>query len=141
MSMRGIRGATTADENTSEAILEATAELLRHMVEANGTQIDDIAAIYFTVTQDLDAEFPPLAARRMGWTALALLCATEIPVPGSQDRCIRVLMLVNSEKPQRDVQFVYLKDAVSLRDRGMKEEICAQGRGEAVRPLPPEGED
>ncbi len=123
MSMRGIRGATTADENTSEAILAATAELLRHMVEANGTQIDDIAAIYFTVTQDLDAEFPPLAARRMGWTDLALLCATEIPVPGSQDRCIRVLMLVNSEEPQRDVQFVYLKDAVSLRDRGMKEEV------------------
>lgn len=123
MSMRGIRGATTADENTSEAILAATAELLRHMVEANGTQIDDIAAIYFTVTQDLDAEFPPLAARRMGWTDLALLCATEIPVPGSQDRCIRVLMLVNSEEAQRDVQFVYLKDAVSLRDCGMKEEV------------------
>ena len=123
MSMRGIRGATTADENTSEAILDATADLLRHMVEANGTQIEDIAAIYFTVTQDLDAEFPPLAARRMGWTDLALLCATEIPVPGSQDRCIRVLMLVNSEKPQRDVQFVYLKDAVSLRDRGMEEEV------------------
>lgn len=123
MSMRGIRGATTADENTSEAILDATAELLRHMVEANGTQIDDIAAIYFTVTQDLDAEFPPLAARRMGWTDLALLCATEIPVPGSQDRCIRVLMLVNSEEPQRDVQFVYLKEAVSLRDRGMEEEV------------------
>ena len=123
MSMRGIRGATTADENTSEAILDATADLLRHMVEANGTQIEDIAAIYFTVTQDLDAEFPPLAARRMGWTDLALLCATEIPVPDSQDRCIRVLMLVNSENPQRDVQFVYLKDAVSLRDRGMEEEV------------------
>ena len=123
MSVRGIRGATTADENTREAILDATADLLQRMVEANGTQIEDIAAVYFTVTQDLDAEFPPLAARRMGWTDLALLCATEIPVPGSQDRCIRVLMLANSEKPQRDVQFVYLKDAVNLRHRGMEEEV------------------
>ena len=123
MSVRGIRGATTADENSSEAILDATTDLLRHMVEANGTQIEDIAAIYFTVTQDLDAEFPPLAARRMGWTDLALLCATEIPVPGSQDRCIRVLMLVNSEKSQDDVRFVYLKDAANLRDRGMKDEV------------------
>ena len=130
MSMRGIRGATTADENTSEAILDATAELLRRMVEANGTQIEDIAAIYFTVTQDLDAEFPPLAARRMGWTDLALLCATEIPVPGSQDRCIRVLMLANSEKPQRDVQFVYLKDAANLRHRGMEEEVQPLAAGE-----------
>lgn len=123
MSVRGIRGATTADENTREAILDATADLLRRMVEANGTQIEDIAAIYFTVTQDLDAEFPPLAARRMGWTDLALLCATEIPVPGSQDRCIRVLMIVNSEKSQEDVQFVYLKDAANLRHRGMEEEV------------------
>jgi chorismate mutase len=123
MSVRGIRGATTADENTSESILDATSDLLRHMVEANGTQIEDIAAIYFTVTQDLDAEFPPLAARRMGWTDLALLCATEIPVPGSQDRCVRVLMLVNSEKSQDDVRFVYLKDAANLRDRGMKDEV------------------
>ena len=123
MSVRGIRGATTADENTHEAILDATADLLRQMVEANGTQVEDIAAIYFTVTNDLDAEFPPLAARRMGWTDLALLCATEIPVPGSQDRCIRVLMMVNSEKSQEDVQFVYLRDAANLRDRGMKEEV------------------
>lgn len=123
MSVRGIRGATTADENTREAILDATADLLRHMVEANDTQIEDVAAIYFTVTNDLDAEFPPLAARRMGWTDLALLCATEMPVPGSQGRCIRVLMIVNSDKSQEDVQFVYLKDAANLRDRGMKEEV------------------
>ena len=123
MSVRGIRGATTADENSSESILDATTDLLRHMVGANGTQIEDIAAVYFTVTQDLDAEFPPLAARRMGWTDLALLCATEIPVPGSQDRCVRVLMLVNSEKSQDDVRFVYLKDAANLRDRGMKDEV------------------
>ena len=130
MSVRGIRGATTADENTSEAILDATADLLRQMVEANGTQIEDIAAVYFTVTPDLDAEFPPLAARRMGWTELALLCATEIPVPGSQDSCIRVLMIVNSEKSQEDVQFVYLKDAASLRDRGMNQEVQSLAAGE-----------
>ena len=123
MSVRGIRGATTADENTREAILDATADLLHQMVDANGTEIEDVAAIYFTVTQDLDAEFPPLAARRMGWTDLALLCANEIPVPGSQDRCIRVLMIVNSEESQEDVQFVYLKDAANLRDRGMEEEV------------------
>ena len=123
MSVRGIRGATTADENMHEAILDATADLLRQMVEANGTQVEDIAAIYFTVTNDLDAEFPPLAARRMGWTDLALLCATEIPVPGSQDRCIRVLMIVNSERSQEDIRFIYLKDAENLRDRGMKEEV------------------
>lgn len=130
MSVRGIRGATTADENTSDAILDATGDLLQQMVDANGTQIEDVAAVYFTVTQDLDAEFPPLAARRMGWTDLALLCANEIPVPGSQDRCIRVLMIVNSERSQEDVQFIYLKDAANLRDRGMEEEVQSLAAGE-----------
>ena len=125
MSVRGIRGATTADENTSEAILDATTDLLRHMVEANGTQIEDMSRPY---TSPSHRTSTPSSRpwRRAAWAGPAWRCsaATEIPVPGSQDRCIRVLMLVNSETARRKtVQFVYLKDAANLRDRGMKDEV------------------
>ena len=121
--VRGIRGATTADENSQDAILEATTDLLRRMVEANDVQLEDIAAIYFTATEDLDAEFPPVAARRMGWKHLALLTSKEMSALDGQPRCIRVLMLVNTVKTQEDIRFVYLKDAINLRKRGMEEEV------------------
>ena len=119
--VRGIRGATTADTNSKEAILEATKELLGRLVEANDIQVDDVAAAYFTATDDLDAEFPPVAARQAGWTGTALLTARELNVPGDAERCIRVLLLVNTDKTPEEIEFVYLKGASRLRRRGTEE--------------------
>lgn len=113
---RGVRGATTASANEREAILLATRELLQRLMARNQFSPEDIAAIFFTVTDDLDAEFPALAARQLGWTETALMCAREIPVPTSTvRRCVRVLMLVNTEKPAGEIVHVYLKEAVALR--------------------------
>ncbi|HEV8193448.1 MAG TPA: chorismate mutase [Ktedonobacterales bacterium] len=111
----GIRGATTVAENTREAILEATRELLRLIVARNEIAVEDVSSAFFTLTEDLDAEHPAMAARQIGWEQVALLCAREIPVPGSLGRCIRVLVHVNTEKSQADMRHVYLRDAVRLR--------------------------
>ena len=119
--MRGIRGATTADENTSEAIIEATTELLKSLIEANDVQLDDIAAVQFTSTVDLDAEFPALSARKIGWTDAALLGSVEVDVAGATEKCIRVLLLVNTDKSPQDIQFRYLKGAADQRSKGMPE--------------------
>jgi chorismate mutase len=101
--------------NTQEAILEATRELLEAMVQANGLGVDDIVSIFFTLTPDLNAEFPALAARELGWTRVPLLCATEIDVPGAMPRCLRVLMHVNTARPVTEIQHVYLGEAAALR--------------------------
>lgn len=116
---RGIRGATTAEANTREAILDATRELLAALVEANDVRVEDIAAVWFTTTPDLNAEFPALAARQMGWEHTALLCGHEMAVPDGLPRCIRVLMLVNTEKRPEDLRHIYLRGAQALRRRGM----------------------
>jgi chorismate mutase len=83
--------------------------------------VDDVAAAYFTATDDLNAEFPALAARQMGWTRAALMCAREMNVEDGAKRCIRVLLLVNTDKTPEDIQFVYLRGASNLRSRGMEE--------------------
>ena len=119
--VRGLRGATTADDNSSEAILEATRELLEAMVAANDVQTDDIAAVTFSTTSDLDAEFPAVAARvHMGWSDVAMMCAHEMNVPGGQERCIRVLILVNTDTSPQRLKRVYLRDAANLRSRSGK---------------------
>lgn len=115
MRCRGIRGATTASANTGDAILSATRELLALLVERNTLDVDDIASVFFTVTDDLDAQHPALAARQLGWHDAALLCAREIPVPGSLGHCIRVLLHVNTERSAREIRHIYLRDAVVLR--------------------------
>ncbi len=115
MRVRGIRGATTAHENTKESILEATQDLLERLVEANDVAVDDIASALFTTTEDLDAGFPAEAARRMGWQYVALLGAREVPVPGAPGKCIRVLLMVNTDKPPQDLRFVYVRGAANLR--------------------------
>ena len=115
MTVRGIRGATTVGEDTPEAILDATEELVKEIVAANGIRSEDVASALFTVTPDLRAEFPAAAARRMGWTMVPLLNFTEIGVPGRLERCIRVLLHVNTERAQNEMIHVYLRDAVSLR--------------------------
>jgi len=115
MSIRGIRGAITAETNTKESILSNTEELLSDLLKLNDVNTDDIASIFFSVTTDLTAEFPAIAARKLGLKDTPLLCLTEIPVPGSLSRCIRILIQVNSEKPQAEMKHLYLKEAVSLR--------------------------
>jgi chorismate mutase len=115
VTVRGIRGATTVSEDTADAILEATEELVREIVADNGIRPEDVASALFTVTPDLHAEFPAAAARRMGWTMVPLLNFTEIGVPGRLERCIRVLVHVNTERGQNDMVHVYLREAVTLR--------------------------
>jgi chorismate mutase len=115
MRSRGVRGATTATANTREAICSATQELLLRLVEANEIPVEEIGSAFFTVTDDLDAEYPALAAREMGWVHVPLLCAREIAVPGGLARCIRVLLHVNTEKTQEQIRHIYLREAVLLR--------------------------
>lgn len=115
MLVRGFRGATTADANTREAILEATAELFDALIRANDIQRDHVASIIFTTTPDLNAEFPAVAARNAGWTDIALMCGHEMSVPGSLQRCVRILMHVNTELAVDQVKHIYLREAQRLR--------------------------
>lgn len=112
---RGVRGATTAEANTREDILQATRQLLALMIRLNGIDTESVGSAIFTVTRDLDAEFPALAARQLGWLDVPLLCSYEISVPNSLPRCIRVLVNWNTTKSQKEIQHVYIKDAARLR--------------------------
>ncbi len=114
--VRGIRGAITVEEDTPEAIHQATRELLLRMLEANGIQsYEELAAVIFTVTEDLTSAFPAEAARQIGMHRVPLLSAREVPVPGSLPRVIRVLALWNTDTSQDRVRHVYLREAVRLR--------------------------
>ena len=113
--LRGIRGAVTVDENTPEAILEGTARLLKEMLAQNPVEVDEIATIFFSVTRDLDQEFPAKAARKIGLSFTPLLCMNEIPVPTDLERCIRILILHNTDTPQQDIRHVYLGETQKLR--------------------------
>jgi len=115
MTTRGIRGAITVDANDANAILSATRELLLTLQTENGLQTDELAAAWFTVTPDLNAAFPAAAARSLGWDQLPLLDAQEVPVADALPRCIRVLLLWNTDKPQHAIRHVYLRRAASLR--------------------------
>ncbi|MFN8482512.1 MAG: chorismate mutase [Anaerolineae bacterium] len=112
---RGVRGATVAAENTREAILEATRELLLHLTAANDLQPDDVASVIFSVTPDLTAEFPAVAARQLGWNDVALLDTIELDVPGALKRCIRVLIHWNTTRTAQEIVHVYLREAERLR--------------------------
>jgi chorismate mutase len=120
---RGIRGATTVEADTAEAILAATTELLNEIVEANDLDFRDVASAQFTVTPDLTATFPARAARNLGWHQVPLLDAQEIPVSGSLARCVRVLIHWNTTKLQREIRHVYLRGAARLRQDLQSEEI------------------
>jgi len=116
MAIRGIRGATTVTADEPDLILQATRELLEEILAANdGMQPEDVASALFTVTDDLVSTFPAQAARQMGWGLVPMMCAREIPVPGSLRRVIRVLVHWNTELPQNEITHVYLRDAVKLR--------------------------
>ena len=115
MFCRGVRGATTAEANTREEILTATRQLLALMIRLNDIQSADVGSAVFSLTRDLDAEFPALAARQLGWLDVPLLCTYEVDVPGSLRRCVRILVHWNTDKSQDQVRHVYIKDAVKLR--------------------------
>jgi len=116
MTIRGIRGATTVSADNPDLILQATRELLEGILAENdGMQPEDVASAIFTVTDDLHSTFPAQGARQMGWGLVPMLCAREIPVPGSLPRVIRVLVHWNTEIPQSEIRHVYLRDAVKLR--------------------------
>lgn len=115
MLVRAIRGATTVDNNIEFEILENTEELLKAISLRNDINQDDIISIIFSLTKDLNAAFPAVAARRMGWTNVALMCTNEVEVPGSLEKCIRVLVHINTEKSNEDIKHVYLKGAKVLR--------------------------
>jgi len=117
MWCRGIRGATVVTSNTREAILEAGDELLQKMIEANAVEKESIASVFFTTTPDLDAEFPAAAARRQGWTDIPLLGMQEMNVPGSLSKCLRVLIMFNTDKQPDQIVHVYLRGTEVLRQQ------------------------
>jgi chorismate mutase len=116
MPIRGIRGATTVTADKPDLILQATRELLEEILAENeGMRTEDIASALFTVTDDLASTFPAQGARQMGWGLVPMMCAREIPVPGSLPRVIRVLVHWNTEASQKEITHVYLRSAVKLR--------------------------
>jgi chorismate mutase len=115
MQFRGVRGATSVDEDSAEAIWAATAELLKILIETNGIDEDDVASVIFTTTPDLTAAYPAKAARDMGWTQVALIGCQEMNVPGGVKQCIRVLIHWNTPKRNAELKHIYLGEAVALR--------------------------
>jgi chorismate mutase len=115
MKVRGIRGAITVKADDADAIVEATKRLLHEMIARNDIEIDEIASVLFSLTPDLHAAFPALAARSMGWIHVPMLHFTEVSIPGAMEKCIRVLMHVNSERKPTEIEHVYLEEAVKLR--------------------------
>ena len=143
MPCRGVRGATTAEANNSDEILKATRELLALMVRQNDIREEDVASVIFSTTEDLDAEFPALAARQLGWLDVALMCVHELDVPGSLRGCIRILLHWNTDKPADQIVHVYIKKAANLRpdrsklppiDRNELEKWIADHLNEEAKP-------
>ena len=118
MPVRGIRGATTAFENTAESITQATEELLRELITLNDLDLQEIAFAYFTTTGDLNAEFPALAARKLGWLEVPLLCGhdmnVKLPNPRGVPMCVRIMILYNTPRPQSAMRFAYLRGAKAI---------------------------
>ena len=115
MSWRGVRGATSVEENDRAAILGATQELLSTMCAKNKIAVEKIVSVFFTVTPDLNAAYPAQAARDIGWQETALLCAADVDVPGSVPRCVRVLMHADLDCSTDEIRHVYLGEARALR--------------------------
>lgn len=115
-AVRALRGATTVDADAPDQIASATVELLTEMFDRNGVDHDDLISVWFTATEDLVSAFPATAARSIGLGDVPLLCAREIPVPGSMPRCIRVLAHLATDRSRDQLHHVYLRDAASLRD-------------------------
>ena len=115
MAVRAIRGAVQVDANERAGILEGTTELVSEVMARNGLVPDHVSSVVFTSTHDLNAEFPALAARKIGFHDVPLLCASEIAVPGAMPRVVRLLMHVDTDRPRSALEHVYLRGAVALR--------------------------
>lgn len=115
MAVRAVRGAIQVGENTRDAILDGTSELVLSVLGRNEIAGDDLISVIFTVTRDLDAEFPAYAARQMGLADVPLLCSNEIPVPGAMPRVIRMLAHVETPRPRGEIRHSYLRGAAALR--------------------------
>ncbi|MCX8132146.1 MAG: chorismate mutase [Clostridia bacterium] len=113
--VRAIRGAITVENNTVDDIINETKTLLCEIEKANGINQDDVISVFFSSTKDLDAVFPAVAARQLGWTDVALMCTNEVDVPGSLRKCVRVLIHINTDKSNKDIKHIYLKGAKVLR--------------------------
>lgn len=120
MPCRGVRGATTVESNSRDEILDETRKLLALMIRFNEMKAEDVASAIFTLTTDLNAEFPALAGRQLGWLDVPLLCSHEVDVPGSLRKCIRILANWNTDKPQSEITHVYINEATRLRP-----DLCA----------------
>jgi len=116
MAVRALRGATTVDEDTTEQVTDRVQELLREVMDRNSLVEDDVISILFTATADVVSMFPATAARGIGFGAVPLLCAAEIPVPGAMPYCVRALLHVDTDLPRKDLRHVYLHGAKGLRD-------------------------
>lgn len=144
---RGVRGATTVEHNTRDEVLKATRQLLALMIRQNGIEHADVASAIFTTTVDLNAEFPALAARQLGWIDVPMLCTHEISVPGSLARCVRILIHWNTTKSLDEIVPVYIRGATALRpdlcklppvdfdelEAWIEAELAAQDRARAAR--------
>jgi len=119
LPVRGIRGATTVEVDTADEIVDATEELLRELIRANDIEPAEIAGIWFTTTRDVTAEFPAIAARRLGWVDVPLLCGHEMDVSGANPRsiprCVRVMIQVNTDRAQAEMRYVYLRRALEIK--------------------------
>jgi chorismate mutase len=133
LAVRGIRGATTAEVDSAVEIVEATRELLSALIDANDIVADDVAGAWFTTTTDLRTEFPAVAARQLGWVDVPLICGHEMDVPAenprSIPRCIRAMILMNTEKPQSAIRHVYLRGALAI-----KQELDRARAGDLPQP-------
>ena len=115
MMCRGVRGATTVESDSRDEVLLATGELLWLMIEHNGIEPDDVASAVFTTTPDIVSEYPALAARKLGWHDVALLCGHEMAVPGGLELCVRVLLHWNTTLGPREINHIYIRGAKNLR--------------------------
>ena len=117
--VRGVRGATTAADASAEALEDATVDMVNTLISANGIEPDDIAAVMFTTSPDLVSDFPARAARERipGWAQVPLINSHEMAVPHGQARCIRMLVLWNTDKAQDEIEHIYLREAHNLRQR------------------------
>ncbi len=113
--VRAIRGAITVENNDKDEILSATKELLEKIISENNASKEDMVDIIFTLTPDLNAVFPARAAREIGFSDVPLMCMSEIPIDGALEKCIRILLTINTEKSQKEIKHVYLRGAVVLR--------------------------
>ncbi|MEM9951987.1 MAG: chorismate mutase [Chloroflexota bacterium] len=126
MMVRGVRGAITVSENSAEAILDTTEEMLKWLIEQNNIQEDEVASVLFTSTPDLNAAFPAKAARNMGWRHVALMGFQEIDVPEGLKMCVRVLIHWNTDKSNRELKHAFLRGAAALRPDLVKKAKLAE---------------